>query len=593
MRSPVAKRFFAFSLALAAAVTSHGAGLADALLRLTPPDAGVTLAIEDLRGHTQDYLASPLAGRLARLPFVRAWMDSPRGASFQAARRQIEAVLGATLENIRDDLLGDALVLTLRVPPQGRQDEARGMLLVRVRDRRLLDRLIEGINDSQKKKGELVRVDERTRNGIAYRVREFNPGTKRLPEYYTTLTDQTFAWSNSEELVQGVIERSQGMGKGLGDVPSFQHVRERLPERSLVSLFVNPRFLEAQLASSPKSSKPSEEQLALMLSHYLNALEYVGGAIEWRKAAANRGGGIILHTEEVIDSAQLPSWMTRWANRASIEPAFNRVPTTALGVASAHVDFEALEMVIRSATPSSGQRKLDNVLLSLSGLMLGRNLRTEILPRLGPAVLSYVETNPDSGEGRGLSYVLSVDLKEEQGKNGVASALENGLRTLLAIYALDSKHGHGQLELESRQIQEVKVTNLSPNSPFAYAFGQGRLVIGGTAEAVARALSPQVSTNRSFSQLRADYFPKAETFLCIDLEKVRTFAENHRSTIARRLASRNKKAVEDAERDLDLALALMSEFGDLFVTTTIAPDSRSAHRMLGLVAPSEPRTTRP
>ena len=330
-----------------------------------------------------------------------------------------------------------------------------------------------------------------------------------------------------------------------------------------------------------------------MLGHYVSALEYVGGAIEWQGPSSNRGAGIILHTEEVIDPDKLPTWMRRWAARPSMDPGLDRVPDAALGVASAHIDFEALVEVLRAMTPSSGQRKLDNLLLSLSGLMLGRDLKAEILPKIGPAAFAYVATNPDSGQGRGLSYVLSVDLKEEPGKNGVAAALANGLRTFLALYALDEKHGHGQLEVESREIQGVSITTLSPTSPFAYAFGQGRLVIGGTAESVARAIRSEVPTNRHFSQLRAAYFPQAETFLCVDLETVRTFAESHRAAIARRLASRNKKSVEDAQRDLDLALALMGEFRDVFVTSTIAPDARSTHRMLGLIAPTESPTTRP
>ncbi len=141
MRSTVAQRFFALTLALAAAVTSVGPGLAGAALATpppppSPPDAGITLTIEDLRGHTQEFLASPLADRLTRLPFVRSWVDSPQGASFQAARRQIESVLGATLGEIRDELLGDAVVLTLRLPPQGKQEASAGDALgPRCRDR--------------------------------------------------------------------------------------------------------------------------------------------------------------------------------------------------------------------------------------------------------------------------------------------------------------------------------------------------------------------------------------------------------------------------------------------------------------------------
>lgn len=586
MRRQTAKRLFVLALALAATANTRGAGPAESLLRLTPPDAGVTLAVEDLRGHTREFLASPLADRVANLPFVRSWIESSRFASFQAARRQFEAVLGATLENLRDDILGDAFVLTLRVPPQGRPDEARGMLLVRVRDRKLLDRLIDGINGAQRKKGELVRLDERTWNGVSYWVREFAPQTKRPAEYYAILADQTFAWSNSDELVHGVIERSKGATEGLGDLPTFRQVRGRLPERSAVSLFVNPRFLEAQVAASQKSPKPGEEPVAKMLAHYLNALDYVGAAIEWRGATSTRGAGIILHTEEVIDPAKVAAWAKQWAARPSIEPNLDRVPSSAIAVASAHVDFEGFEEFIRSLTPASGQRKLENGLRSVSGLMLGRDLRTAILPKLGPAVLAYMEPKRD----RGLSLVATIDVKDEAGGNGVAAALDNGLRTLLSIYALDSKHGDGQLQVETRELGGGRVTALTPSSPFAYALSQGRLVLGPTVESVARAIGSEASTNRGFAKLRATYFPSAETFLAADLERLRTYAESNRDAIARRIASRNRSTVENALRDLEQALSLMGLFHDAFLTSSITPDARSAHRMLGLVAPAEPLT---
>ena len=117
--------------------SARGAGPADELFRLVPPDAGVTLAVEDLSGHAREFLASPLAERLGRLPAVRDWLASDRSRRLRNARREVEAALGVDLATIRDGLLGDAVVLTLHVPPGGRPDEARGLLLVRVRDRPL------------------------------------------------------------------------------------------------------------------------------------------------------------------------------------------------------------------------------------------------------------------------------------------------------------------------------------------------------------------------------------------------------------------------------------------------------------------------
>src|SRR5262245_46882920 len=100
-----------------AAATARAEGPADGLLRLVPPDAGVTLVVENLRGHVRQFLDSPLADGLGRLPAVRAWLGSDRFDQLRRSRRDIEAALGVDLARVRDDLLGDAVVLALQVPP--------------------------------------------------------------------------------------------------------------------------------------------------------------------------------------------------------------------------------------------------------------------------------------------------------------------------------------------------------------------------------------------------------------------------------------------------------------------------------------------
>src|SRR4051794_16971226 len=118
MRFPIkAWRVFALAAILAGSSMARGAGPAEPLLHLVPPDAGVTVAIEDLREHARGFLASPLAGGLSRLPVVRAWLASDRFRGFRQAQQQIENLLGVKLSAIRDDLLGDAVVLALRLPP--------------------------------------------------------------------------------------------------------------------------------------------------------------------------------------------------------------------------------------------------------------------------------------------------------------------------------------------------------------------------------------------------------------------------------------------------------------------------------------------
>src|SRR5262249_28096491 len=152
--------------------------------------------------------------------------------------------------------------------------QARGLLLLQARNPALLQRLIRVVNTSQQQSGELARIGQRRRAGMTYYVREFPPGTERLPEWYVDYPDGTFAFSNSETLIQAVIDRRSRMlgspggagpavpgervDPGLGELPRLQAVQRRLPGRALARLFVDPRPLGRLLAAAERSGKPDE-----------------------------------------------------------------------------------------------------------------------------------------------------------------------------------------------------------------------------------------------------------------------------------------------------------------------------------------------
>ena len=185
----------------------------DAVLRLVPPDAAVVLTVEDLRDQLRAFRSSRLFAGLKDLPALKAWLESDKGRQLSRSRDQIEAALGVKLAEICDDLLGDAVVLALRVPPEGAADpgQARGLLLLQARNTDLLEQIIAVVNDKQKASGELARLVARQHDGTTYHMREFPPEPPRPPEWYISYPDGTFAFSNSESLIRSVIDR-KGQG---------------------------------------------------------------------------------------------------------------------------------------------------------------------------------------------------------------------------------------------------------------------------------------------------------------------------------------------------------------------------------------------
>ncbi len=72
----------------------------------------------------------------------------------------------------------------------------------------------------------------------------------------------------------------------------------------------------------------------------------------------------------------------------------------------------------------------------------------------------------------------------------VSDALENALRTLLSLLAMDEKRGQGRAGIATVEAAGASVTTLSTPIPLAYAIDRtgGRLVLGSSAAAVARYL---------------------------------------------------------------------------------------------------------
>jgi hypothetical protein len=555
---------------------------ADALLRLAPPGAAATLVVEDLRGHAARFAGSPLAEGLAKLPAYRAWRESDEFRAFDDARRTLESLMGITLERVRDDLLGDAAVLVLVPGPEGDPGDARGLLLCRVRDRELLETLIRAINAGEQGRKTLAAVEARAWDGDTYHVRRFAPHAGKPDEAYAALDDGVFAWSNSEALVRDVLDRHAGRRTGLLAEPRFRKVRDALPPTALASLLLDPRMLE-RLEAPREGDGGAANPVEALARRYVGALEYVGIALELRD-------GLVFHEHETLDPAKLDEPLRRWASRpGDAGSLLARVPADPLAVLAGRVDVGAIWDEAVSLLGEAERAKADNLQAVLSGLLLGKDPRSEVFPRVGPGVVAYLlrEDDPsapgDASKAR-LALVLGVALADEP---GVSEALGNALRTVLALAALDPKRAGAEWKVESQERDGVRLTALLSKGKvlLAYRVEPGLLAVGNSSEAV-RALVRGPGDDRpdsAFEAIRARYFPDARTFLYADLEAIGRLADAHRDALARRLAAERGAPEESARQDLDQVLALLGLFRAGYLTRTVDGGFRTVHHTLGLI----------
>jgi hypothetical protein len=561
------------------AIVARGAGPGDELLRLAPPNAGAVLVVEDLRGHAAAFTQSPFSQELAALPAVKAWRNSPAFAQFTRARTEIEAALKTDLRSLRDDLLGDAFVLALEPGAGNDPTQARGLLLSHVRDRGLLERLLGFMNDGESRDGRLIEVAKRERTGAAYQHRRFRPGTKP-DEWYVVLDGGVFAWANSEALIQGVVDRAKGSSQGLTDQPLFRRARSALPAHCLANFFVDPRFAEQIVSLGAASSgNPPNPAVAAAIGRYVKSLNYVALGLEWRE-------GFFVHGYQLHDPDRVPEALKNWATADKAASAAPPVlPANLLAVATTSIDLPALFDSLLSLAPESGRARIDNVMTIISGILYGKDVRRDVLPRLGPKV--WVVARPPIGDDQRLSIALAVRI---QGSNGaettdLAPALENGLRTFLAAMALDPKHGGGRERVETQAVEGARVTALSgPASPFAFTVKDRQWLILGTSREAVGALGGAGTGGAAteFEANRARDVGDCETFAYVDLIAVTRWASAHKAAVARRLAEKRGGSLDSAQNDLEQALALIRLCRSAFIANRVAPDYSSASQIVGI-----------
>ncbi len=606
-----------FSL-LDVGASARGAGLplpppTDVLLRLVPSDVAVVVTVDGLRDQTSAFLKSRLASDLRRLPAVRAWFASEKYQHFERSRAQIETLLGANLTEVRDELLGDAIILALRLSPEapGDASQARGILLVQARDPALLRRLIRVVNTIQQESGELAGVAERQRNGTTYVVRDFPAAANRPPEWYVVYPDGTFAFSNSEAMIQSVIDRKArgqddkngtkavpSIDSGLGEQPKLKAVKDKLPERALARLFVNPRQFERLLAAAPRPDKPTDARIMATLERYVAAVDFAGAALTWDDES------IVIHSVETLNPSLLDPWLRRWAGDARrVDPTLLRVPQTALAVASGHVDALAFFDAISQIVPDEDQPRLANIETVLTGLLLGNDLRSKVLPGIGPGAVAYLDAPAEAQEQGGapdskaaavagwpFPLVMVISLRGGSGTDlsaALAAAIDNALRTAMAMAAMDDKRAQGRSRIATRDVAGLTVTTLDPAVPFAYAVdrARGRLILSTSPGAIARYLesSSDPKTGERIRRLQATGFADTDTYACVDFDALENLASKHRGLLVQTLAARQKRSVEEVDRDLSHVLAMARLFRAGFITSRFDADATAVHRSVGLI----------
>ena len=473
------------------------------------------LSVEDLRDQLHAFTASRLFAGLKQLPAVKAWIESDKAQQLVHSRDQIEAALGTKLTDICDELMGDAVVLALRLPPDGPADpsQARGLLLFQARNTALLERMIQAVNGKQKASGELAR---RHRTG----TRRNDLPHARIPPGRVASAGMVHHLSGRNvcilqlRILDPVGDRPQaarivaircgclahsrafgaGVDRGLTDLARFQSVRRRQPAKALARLFIDPRQIERLIADKPRPSKASDARIMAMLERYLAAVEYAGATLEWNDT------GVVLQTVETLDRSKLEPWLLRWAGNEirpdpTLSPRARHDHRAGLGPPRRPGALRgAIRQIVPDRRPAEAQESGDHARRPVA--RSGPAHSNPAATRAGLDRVCRVSARSSRGRPRRggaacdallspFAQVLVASLRKSgrqpaesapaAGGVTAAAAIENALRTVLSLAALDEKRNNGRSEITTRSVAGANVTTLDSPIPFAYALDAARL----------------------------------------------------------------------------------------------------------------------
>src|SRR5262249_5328980 len=187
-------------------------------------------------------------------PLRHCLSGDPDVRQLHAALHEVLSALETTWPELRDEILGDAIVISYR-PGVGRHDESeRGLILIRARNAPLLSTLLDRLDEAQEQAGD-VKVDSRRHDGDSYRERTDAKGRQ-----YFYVDRGILAISRSETPIRSVTHRHHNTPP-LSEPPVAVQLRQLGADKALAALWINPRAFEARMEKHTSSG--DDEAVAL------------------------------------------------------------------------------------------------------------------------------------------------------------------------------------------------------------------------------------------------------------------------------------------------------------------------------------------
>jgi hypothetical protein len=458
----------------------------DELLRLAPPDAAIVALVQNARDHLRAVGGSPFAAWLPSTAFGKEVLGQANPKLIELALTPVLGPLGTSLDQLRDDVFGDAVGFAYSPAPAADPTAERAVILIRPRKPEVLRRLVDRVNALQTESKELISVARKEHRGQEYWERREAGGKT---EYYA-FRGPVFAFSGTEPDIRAVIDRD--LDSPRDGTPALTTRLAKLGVAdALAVVLVNPRPLDAELAAKVAEAKPDERAFLRRFAELWAGLD---AAAVYLSLGADAELGLALDFRPDALPADARAWLT---GPRPPSPLWAAVPDNAPAAATARFRASDLLAAVRSVLPDEGRAAVDKALAEVIGPAFGRDRLPRVLDALGPDWAAWVEP-PAAGQGF-LPVAVGVVKIGPVGPD--AAGTEKAIRRAATFAADAARFGYNmahqdQIEVAEEADGDGTITVLTGEKAFppgvrpSFAFKGGYFVVASHPDTVRRFKAP-------------------------------------------------------------------------------------------------------
>ena len=499
------------------------------LLRSVPPESTICFVAQDWSTHSQRIAASPFLVRLKESDLGQSLLNPDAMGKIFALESVLTDALHLSVGQLRDDILGDAIVYAYQPGQPGKPDDDSGILLVKARNAKTLAKLVDNFNGVQKESGELKTLTEIPLGKLAYFHRELTDGT----DEYFFVREGVFAFSKNERSVKQVLALGAAPPKAAPFLDAYN--RLGLMKPALAAIF-QPRLLDGDLRSKITAT-PNDHAKA-----FLKQFARIWSSTNAIAIALDLGTDVELALHVSFDPTTLPAELKPFLGESTASSVWSSIPKEAIFALAGRLDLPQLLSLGKSFLSDPGLKGLKELVDNQVAPAVGKDALPDLLKSIGPDWGIWLTAPGKTSRGPLPDLTVALRVRNPESRdNSLGDAVRLGLSFAFQMFRVEYNKSHDdqftirEVKDEAGPIQHLENAKLLPKGVRpAFAQRGDFLVLATSPEAIQR-FDPKKDA------------PKADAalFLRIGWVALEQYLRNHGEEFAKFFAAGTGKNVGD------------------------------------------------